>query len=63
MIDQETIDFLYLLEKSINANIDRLIVKREAATIDDKYKYRYINNKLQVALTAVNRALDKVEND
>jgi len=62
MIDQETIDFLYLLEKSINANMDRLIVKREACHDDDKYKYRYINNKLQVALTAINRALDKVEN-
>ena len=61
MIDEEVRIWLCVLERDLNDYIDKLIVKRQLCQDDDKYKYRYINNKLQVALTAINRALDKVE--
>ncbi len=59
-IDPETHNMLSQLEFDINAGIDSLIIKRQAAD-HDKYLYRYVNNKLQVALGAINRALDKIE--
>ncbi len=59
-IDPETHNLLSQLEFDINAGIDSLITKRQAAE-ENKYLYRYVNNKLQVALGAINRALDKVE--
>lgn len=63
MIDEETSIWLRVLERDLNDYIDRLIAKRDKCTTQDKYKYRYVEKKLEVALTAVNRALDKVEND
>lgn len=60
-IDPDTENLLRQLELDINVGIDNLIVKRQNIHSDDRAVYRYVTNKLQLALTAVNKALDRVE--
>lgn len=60
MIDKETTHMLAGLEVSINDAIDILIPKRDAAKPKDKYHYRYVTRKLEMALGEVHKALDKI---
>lgn len=62
-IDHDTENLLRQLELDINVGIDNLIVKRQTIGDKDRAVYRYVTNKLQLALTAVNKALDRVEGE
>jgi len=62
-IDPHTENLLRQLELHINVGIDNLIVKRQTIGDKDRAVYRYVTNKLQSALTAVNKALDRVEGE
>lgn len=59
MIDQPIHQHLTELASLINHNIDLLVIKREAAT-QNKYVYRYMVKKLEIALGSVHRAQDKM---
>lgn len=61
MIDPGIIIYLNQLEKDLNFYIDELIALRQCCQDEDKATYRYINNKLQIALGAINKSLDKIE--
>lgn len=60
MIDHDTSYDLNELEIKINILLNRLIIKRDEALSKEKQTYRYVTNKVQQALTAVNKALDRV---
>jgi len=60
MIDLQTQTELASLEASINASIDTLIPKRDQASSEDRYLYRYVTKKLEVALGAIHKAQDKI---
>ena len=61
MNDFLTMKLLNDLEVLINDDIDQLIPKRENCAAQDKYSYRYIIKKLEVALGAVHKAQDKIK--
>lgn len=58
-MDQETKQTLHQLSDILNDNLDVLIKKRDNAAPKDKYPYRYICRKLEIAIGSVNKALDK----
>ena len=60
MIDLQMQTELASLEASINASIDALIPKRDQASPEDRYLYRYVTKKLEVALGAIHKAQDKI---
>ena len=59
MIDNHTRQTLHQLSDILNDNLDILIRKRENAAPQDKYLYRYICKKLEIAIGSVNKVLDK----
>jgi hypothetical protein len=61
MIDPDTSHDLNELEAKINILLDRLIIKRDEALAKEKQTYRYVTNKVQLALTSINKAIDRVE--
>jgi hypothetical protein len=63
MIDPDTSHDLNELEAKINILLDRLIIKRDEAIAKEKQAYRYVTNKVQQALTSINKALDRIESD
>ena len=59
MIDPDIITQLTVLELSLNASIDSLIIKRDQA-VDDKMVYRYIVKKLENALGEIHKAEQRI---
>ena len=60
MTDSEIEELIDDIEKRCNDAIDKLIKIRNACPNGQKYKYRYVINKMQVIVGACHRVQDKV---
>ncbi len=57
-IDQNTINGLSQVQDRLDSLLDHVIIYRQGTIY--KADYRYISNKIQKALTSVNEALDRI---
>lgn len=60
-MDKDTKQLLYQLSDILEDAVDKLAVKRDAASQDEKYLHRYIAKKVQNAAINVRMSIDKFE--